>query len=148
MILEESPRAFFIYADSKLFQIHITYMNKPVHLNLYYQGIFIMNTFKLNPMLVQALSVTQTYENGFIIKHYSESTDMSPQLIETINTLLARTLEGIPCPNLVHEAERINFGTVKFLCGPKDIYDITDWDVIKTYIQSILKELEDARAFI
>lgn len=106
-----------------------------------------MNTFKLNPMLVEALAFQEAYENGFIIKHLSETTDMSTQLIDTINNLLAHTLEGIPCPNIIHETKRLGHGTVKFLCGPKDVYDDSDWDCIKSYVKSMIKDLRDARAF-
>ena len=102
----------------------------------------------LNPMLVEALVLVETYQNGFVIKHMSESTEMSAEVNNAIEKALQIATEGVPLCNFQKECTLEDRNTVKFLCGPKEVYDSSDWDVCVSYVSEMIKLLTNARAFV
>ena len=114
------------------------------YIELFSEGIAML----LNPMLVEALVLVETYQNGFVIKHMSESTEMSAEVNNAIEKALQIATEGVPLCNFQKECTREDRNTVKFLCGPKEAYDSSDWDVCISYVSEMIKLLTNARAFV
>ena len=107
-----------------------------------------MNTFRLNPLLVENTVLVQNYLNSFEIKCLSESTDVSQLIQKQLIELVAFVEEEQMCFSNLHvEMKVVAFNTVEFLIGAKEIYDSSDEEKALTWLPDIIKALTNAKAF-
>ena len=108
-----------------------------------------MSKYKLNPLLIENLTITKNHLNGFDIKCLSKSTDMSTLLEEQLQALVKHIeLEEMVFSNLLVQTRTIDFNHVEFLIGAREVYDVSDTESALTWLPHIINALTEARGFV